>query len=410
MTQAAGKAVLQKTRRRAHVRYAAGCAVFMLLAGAAIAQQKAPIRIGVATSLTGPYVELGEEVRRAVVYAVKEINAKGGIEGRTVQAEYADTEGNPDVARRTAERLALNGYKLLVGPISSAEGLAVGAQLEKWDALYLATINKSDRLTTDSCNSRMFRANHSDSMDMMVIGPWLKTRPEKDWVIMAADYAWGRDSAGAFTKAAQAAGKTVKGAYFAPLGTKDYAPYIQQLKNQKPQGMWVAIGGRDAVNFGVQADQFGLMKSVFPVSQSFAVPSTIKGMGAVAEGVWGIVNYAVNLDTPQNKAWVAAWTKEHKREPANFEAETYVGMQMLFAAIAKAKSDEPMKVAKALEGLSLDNTIYGKVTMRAEDHQLVMPNYIGKVAKVGGELKPVIEMSVDASQAMPPPSPQCKLK
>jgi len=385
------------------------CAAWVGLAGPALAQGKAPVKVGVATSLTGPYVELGEEVRRAVVYAVKEVNARGGIDGRPVEAEYADSEGNPDVARRTAEKLTLKGYKLLVGPISSAEGLAVGAQLDKWDALYLATINKSDRITAESCNARMFRANHSDSMDMMVVGPWLKTRPERDWVIMAADYAWGRDSAAAFTKAAQAAGKVVKAAYYAPMGTKDYAPYIQQLKGQNAQGMWVAIGGRDAVNFGVQADQFGLMKSVFAVSQSFAVPSTIKGMGPVAEGVWGVVNYALNLDTAQNRAWVAAWKKEYGREPANFEAETYVGMQMLFAAVARAGSDDPEKVARALEGLSLDNTIYGKVTMRAADHQLVMPNYIGKVAKVGGELKPVIEMAVDSGHAMPAPSPECKM-
>ncbi|MBI5911860.1 MAG: ABC transporter substrate-binding protein [Betaproteobacteria bacterium] len=277
-------------------------------------------------------------------------------------------------------------------------------------AIYLSTINKSDRLTTDSCNSRMFRANHSDSMDMMVIGPWLKTRPEKEWVIIAADYAWGRDSAGAFIKAAQAAGKTVKASYFSPIGTKDYAPYIQQLKAQNAKGMWVALSGSDGINFGVQAGQFGLLKEVFAVGQSFVVASTIKGMGGVAEGIWGVFNYATNLDTPQNKIFVAAWKKEYGNDPGNFEAETYVGMQVLFAAIAKAGGDVPGKVAKALEDLIVDNTIFGKVVMRGKDHQLVMPNYLGKVVKVAGELKPVIEMTVDSAQAMPAPSPDCKMK
>lgn len=379
----------------------------LLVSGSALA--KDPLRIGVPTSLTGPYVELGEEAKRGVMFAVNEANAKGGVAGRKVEVEFADTEGNPDVGRRAAEKLVRSGYPILTGAISSAVGLAIAAQLDKWDALYISSINKSNRLTGEACNSRSFRANHSDAMDMAVVGPWLKTRTEQDWVIIAADYAWGRDSADEFAAAAAAAGKTVKGKLFAPLGTKDYAPYIQQIKDLKPAGLWVAIAGRDAVNFGVQSNQFGLLKSLFAVSQSFAVPSTIKGMGDVAEGVWGIVNYTSTLDTPENKAFVAEWVKAHGKEPANFEAETYVAMKTIFAAVEKADSVEPEKVAKAMATVSVDTPFYGKVSMRAADHQLMLPNYIGRVTRVGSELKPVVEVTIDTAQASPPPSPDCKM-
>ena len=394
--------------RRMTITAALAVAAGLAVSSAALA--KDPIRIGVPTSLTGPYVELGEEAKRGALFAAEEANAAGGIAGRKVEVEFADTEGNPDAGRRAAEKLVRSGYPLLTGTISSAVGLAIGAQVEGWDALYISSINKSDRLTGEACNARMFRANHSDSMDMAVIGPWLKTRPEGEWMIIAADYAWGHDSAAAFAAAATAAGKTVKTQLFAPLGTKDYAPYIQQIKDAKPAGLWVAISGRDAVNFGVQAKQFGLLGSVFAVSQSFAVPSTIKGMGDLAEGVWGIVNYTATMDTPGNKAFVAAWAKTHGgKEPANFEAETYVAMKALFAAIEKADSVEPGAVAKALATVSFDVPFYGKVAMRGADHQLALPNYIGKVTKVGAELKPVVEVTLGADQAMAPPSKDCKL-
>lgn len=388
------------------------CSMLVLAAGLAVAQPAAakdPIRIGVPTSLTGPYVELGEEAKRGALFAVNEANAAGGVGGRKVEIDFADTEGNPEVGRRAAEKLVLNGYRLLTGAISSAVGLAIGAQVEKWDALYISSINKSNRLTGEACNPRMFRANHSDSMDMAVIGPWLKTRGEQEWAIIAADYAWGRDSAEEFSKSAQAAGKTLKGQLFAPLGTKDYAPYIQQLKDMKAAGLWVALSGRDAVNFGIQAKQFGLLASTFAVSQSFAVPSTIKGMGDVAEGVWGIVNYTSTLDTPGNKAFVAAWKKVHGKDPGNFEAETYVAVKTLLAAVEKANSIEPEAVAKALKTVSVDVPFYGKLTMRGADNQLLLPNYIGRVARVDGELKPVIEVSLDAQQASAPPSKDCKM-
>jgi len=367
------------------------------------------IRIGIPTSLTGPYVELGAEVKRGAEFAAKEVNAKGGVDGRKVELEYADTEGNPDAGRRAAEKLVRSGYGLLTGTISSAVGLAIGGQMEKWDALYISSINKSDRLTGEACNARVFRANHSDSMDMALIGPWLKSRPEREWGVMAADYAWGHDSADAFVAAATAAGKTIKIKLFAPLGTKDYAPYIQQIKDAGVRALWVAEAGRDAVNFGIQAKQFKLFDSVFAVSQSFAVPSTIKGMGDLADGVWGIINYTSTLNTPGNKAFVAEWVKVYGKEPGNFEAETYVTMKALFAAVEKAHSVEPGAVAKALSDISFDVPFYGNVTMRAADHQLMLPNYIGRVARVDGELKPVVEVTVDAAHAIAPPSPACKM-
>ncbi len=379
------------------------------LAGSHAALANDPIRIGVPTSLTGPYVELGAEAKRGAEFAAKEVNAKGGVDGRKVEVEYADTEGNPDAGRRAAEKLVRSGYRLLTGTISSAIGLAIAGQVENWDALYISSINKSDRLTGAACNPRVFRANHSDSMDMALIGPWLKPRPERDWGVMAADYSWGHDSADAFTAAAIAAGKTVKIKLFAPLGTKDYAPYIQQIKDAGVRGLWVAEAGRDAVNFGIQAKQFKLLDSVFAVSQSFAVPSTIKGMGDLAEGVWGIINYTSTLNTPGNKAFVAEWVKAYGKEPGNFEAETYVAMEALFAAVEKAHSVEPGAVAKALSDISFEVPFYGKVTMRAADHQLMLPNYIGRVARVNGELKPVVEVAVDAAHAIAPPSPACKM-
>ena len=379
------------------------------LAGSHAALADDAIRIGIPTSLTGPYVELGAEVKRGAEFAAKEVNAKGGVDGRKVELEYADTEGNPDAGRRAAEKLVRNGYRLLTGTISSAVGLAIGGQMEKWDALYISSINKSDRLTGEACNARVFRADHSDSMDMALIGPWLKSRPEREWGVMAADYGWGHDSADAFTAGATVAGKTIKIRLFAPLGTKDYAPYIQQIKDAGVQGLWVAEAGRDAVNFGVQAKQFKLFDTVFAVSQSFAVPSTIKGMGDLADGVWGIINYTSTLNTPGNKAFVAEWVKVYGKEPGNFEAETYVAMKALFAAVAKAHSVEPGAVAKALSDISFNVPFYGDVTMRTADHQLMLPNYIGRVARVDGELKPVVEVTVDAAHAMPPPSPACKM-
>ena len=367
------------------------------------------LKIGVPTALTGTYAGLGNEAVRAVEFAVAEVNAKGGVAGRKVEIKTLDTEAKPDVARKQAEKLALEGYKILTGTIASGEGLAMGPLLERWDAIYVSTINKSDKLTGDSCVPRMFRANHQDAQDAAVVRPWLGTRKEAKWAILAADIAWGRASGKSFVDAAKINKKEIVAEIYAPFGSNDYAPFIQQIKSSGAEGLWVALAGRDAINFATQAKEFGILDKVFVAGVSFVTDSNVKTLGATAKGIWGIINYSSTLDTPENKAFVAAWKNKHNgEEPASFEGETYLGMQVIFQAVEKAKSVKPVDVAKALRGGTFE-TVLGKVTLRAEDNQMILPNYFGYIGEQGGQLRPIITETIPASVATTPPSGTCKM-
>lgn len=376
--------------------------------GAAYAQAKDPIRIGVPTALTGAYADLGNQAKRAIELAVDEANAAGGVDGRKVEARFLDTEAKADLAKSQGEKLALSGYNLLMATIASGEGLALGPQLAKWDAIYISTINKANAITGASCNARMFRVNHPDNSDAAVVKPWLETRKEKKWAVIGMDGAWGRDSAASFKGAATPQGKEIISESFSPLGTNDYAPYIQKIAESGAEGLWVALAGRDAINFATQAKQFGLFDKVFVAGTSFVTDSTVKTMGDISKGIWGIVNYSATIDTPANKAFVAAWEKKYPgTNPTNFEGETYLGARVLFDAVKKAGSVKPADVAKALPGEY--DTIFGKATLRKEDNQLALPNYFGQIQDVGGKLKPVATMTIPAEQATPKPDGSCKM-
>ena len=378
-----------------------------LAAGTALA--KDPLRIGVPTALTGTYADLGNQAKRAIDFAVNQANAAGGIDGHKVEVEYLDTEAKPDLARRQAEKLALQGNKVLIGAIASGEALAIAPLLARWDALYVATINKSDKITGENCVARMFRVNNADSSDAATATPWLKERPEKEWALIGADIAWGRDVAASFTKSAEAQGKKVVSQDFSPLGTNDFATYIQKIKNSGAKGVYVALAGRDAINFATQAKQYGLLDAATVAGVSFVTDNTVQAIGAPARGVSGIINYSATLDTPANKEFVAAWEKAYPgTQPSNFEGDTYIGMQVIFQAVKAAKSVKASDLAKAIPGREYD-TIVGKVLLRKEDNQLVRPNYFGVVEESGGKLRPVIKMSVPAGTATTPPNPACKL-
>ncbi|MDB5363658.1 MAG: amino acid substrate-binding protein [Rhodospirillales bacterium] len=395
------------TRRQ--VLFACAATVALGLSGVASAADKAPLLIGVPTALTGPYGDLGEQVRRAVNFAVDEANESGGVDGRKVQVSFLDTQAKAELARQQGEKLSLGGYKILTGSIASGEALAIGPMLERWDAMFVATINKADDITGKSCNSRLFRANHPDYSDAVTVAPWLAARKEVKWAVMGSDTAWGRNSGASFAKAAAASGKTVVTDNYASLGSNDFAPYIQKITDSGAQGLWVALAGRDAINFATQAKQFGLLDKVTTASVSFVTDNTVKTLGENSKGIYGIINYSSTLDTPENKAFDAKWEKKYPGTvPANFEGEAYIGMQLIFQAVQKAESVNPADVSKAMEGTTF-HTLYGQSLMRKEDHQLVVPNFFGVVGALNGQLRPLITNTVPAEQATPTPDGSCKM-
>jgi branched-chain amino acid transport system substrate-binding protein len=372
------------------------------------AQAKDPVQIGIVTSQSGNFTAQGEDSLRGMQFAIDEANAAGGVAGRPVKFQVGDDESTPEGGRRVAEKFARSGYNLLVGPISSAITLALAQNLQRWDALYVSTLSKSDRITGDSCNPRMFQANHSDAMDLAIVQPWLKENSkETRFAIIANDYVWGRDSAESFTKAADKLGKKVELSIFPPVGTKDFAPYIAQLKSSGAQAVWVALVGRDLIAFAKQAAEFGLTSSTRIIGHSYIMSFVIKATDNATEGVWGVMNYSPDIDTPRNKAFVAAWRKKFSREPSENEVAGYNGVQLILQGVQKADSVKPIDISKALAGQTVD-TVWGTAKVRAEDHQLVKANYMGRVKRVNGQLRAVIENSFDPAIATPAPSAVCK--
>jgi len=385
----------------------ASAALVTALPLSALAQGKEPVKVGLVSSKSGVFAEQGEEVMRAVKFAIEEANSKGGVDGRKVEVVEGDDESTPDAGRRVAEKMARDGYNLLIGAVPSSISLTIAQNLERWDAAYFIQASKSDKLTGDTCNPRSFRTNHSDAMDIAMINEWTKKIKGNNFAVIAADYVWGRDSGESFKKAMEAQGKKVPLTLYVPMGTKDFSPYIAQLKAANVDGIWVAEIGRDAMAFVKQAGEFNLIPNTPLIGHALISNFIINATGKNLENVPGNSGYAADLNNPRNKEFVAAWKAKFNRVPTDAEGQAYNGAQVMFDGVRLAKSVKPEEVSKALRGAEL-NTIYGKVTMRAADNQLMLPNYVGRVKMVDGALRPVIEDTYPASLT-PPPSPLCKM-
>lgn len=383
-----------------------GMALAATLPLTALAQDKEPVKIALVTSKSGAFATMGADVANGIKFAVDEANAKGGVDGRKIVLAEGDDESTPDAGRRVAEKLSREGHNLIIGPITSSISLTISQNLARWDAAFIGTISKADKLTQDACNPRFVRTNHSDAMDLAMINEWAKTLPGSNFAVLAADYVWGRDSAKSFETAVAAQGKKVGTKLFVPLGTKDYAPYIQQLKNANADAVWVAdVSG--AIAFTKQAADFGLIPKTPLIGHALLSNFIVNATGNALANVPGNVGYTPDIDTPQSKAFAAAFKAKHNRLPSDTEGQAYNGAMVLLQGVKLAGSTKPLDVTKALRGAEVE-TLYGKATVRAADNQLLIPNYIARVKTADGVLRPVIEQSYPAS-LVPPASPLCKM-
>jgi branched-chain amino acid transport system substrate-binding protein len=368
-----------------------------------------PIRIAIVSPHSGPYAQFGEDQRAGYQFAVDEANANGGIDGREVELFVADSQGTNEGAVAAAQRLVQQeDAQFILGMVATPVSLAIMQRLESWDALAFGVQSQGDDLTGSACEPRFFRTNMTDHQDIQGLVTWLEDQEITDWDVISADYAFGIDGAEGLHAEAEQEGWTVDVDVRAPLGTTDYASHINQLNGG--QGLLINLSGGDSVNFLSQALDFGLFDDYeYVIGNTALTNSSLEAVDSEElVGLYGTANWGRTADNENAQAFVEAFTEANGEPPRDFTGAAYMGLQTLFAGVEAAGSVDPTEVAQALEGLTFES-IKGDVTMRAEDHQMAAPMYIGQVelSDDGYDLVVVDEMPMDVT--MPDPDPSCEM-
>ncbi|MCW5692588.1 MAG: ABC transporter substrate-binding protein [Pseudolabrys sp.] len=359
------------------------------------AQAADPIKIGVVTPLSGTYAGIGQQVRWGLDLATKEVNAAGGIMGRQVELIYEDEEANPAVAVQKADKLfQVNKVDFLTGTVNSGSTLAVGQVAERAGKLIATTVSFADSITTDKCSPNVFRVNARAGQQSSALAVWLsKDKPKANVFYLGPDYEMGRSTVAAFKSAAEKVGATSTGEVFAPLDSKDYTQYFGQLRSARPQVLYTSVAGNDTVRLLTQMQEFGLLGNLTVVGASGTVTAqNLPAIGKAAEGFVTGVGYSAQIDTPENKKFVAAFQAANKIEPDLYGADSYGLIYAYKAAVEKAGATDTDKVRKALEGLKWQ-TPQGEKTLRAGDHQAIQTMYVVRVS--GGKFMTVGQVSGD---------------
>lgn len=362
--------------------------------------QTGPIKIGVVTPLSGTYTPIGEQVKMGLDLAAKEINAKGGINGRKIDLIYEDEEANPAVATQKAEKLfQVEKVDFLTGTVNSGSTLAVGQVAERNNKLIATSVSFADSITGDKCSPNVFRVNARAGMQSAALAAWVdKEIPKANIFFIGPDYLMGRSTVSAFKKASTEKGAKDVGEVFAPLDNKDYSPYFGQVRSAKPNVIYTSVAGNDTVRLFTQMDDYGVKKGVTIVGASGTVTS--QNLGAIGKSANGFVTgvgYSPKLDNPANKQFVADFQKAYSKLPDLYGADSYGLLYFYKAAVEKAMSTDTDKVRAAMNDLSWQ-TPQGIKKMRAGDHQAMQDMFAVRIEN--GEFN-IVGM-VAADQAIGP--------
>ena len=357
------------------------------LAALAAGQAAAEIKIGVLYPTSGGGAIYGVPAMQGHDLAVEEINAAGGINGEKVVTFARDTKLNPAAASAAAKELITKeGVDVIIGGLASSVGLALSEVSRQETVVYIATIPKTIKLTTDELHRYVFRTASNTDFEGDAMAQIVAEVGGKKVCDVQLDYAYGHDLGDGIVKALpqRAPDAEIVIKLRPKLGATDFTAYVTQIMGAGCDTVTSGLWGNHFVNFAKQAAPFGLFNQVkYITGGEIGSHEVASKMGAdFPDNVWSN-SYELwyhSITDTHKKFHAALAEKAGTEETAMWPMLAYNGVMFYKAAVEKAGSTDPEKVSKALEGLTIDTPV-GSLTIRAEDHQANTGQFWGKMVK-----------------------------
>ena len=358
----------------------------VLVAFPAFGQQ--PIKVGVIAPFTGAFADYGKQFE-AGVKAFQKLRGDT-VAGRKVQVIVKDTGGpSPEVAKRLAQELVVQeNVDFLAGFGLTPEALAVAdvaTQAKKPMVIFNAATSiiptKSPYITRTSMTLPQISAP---------LGTWAAKNGIRKVVTVVADYGPGNDAEAAFKKTFTAGGGQVVESIRTPLQNPDFGPYIQRVKDAKPDAVFIFVpAGQQSIAVMKAYTERELAKAGIKAIATGDVTDdhVLNAMGDSALGLITTFHYSAAHDSPENKAFLQAYAQvAPDAGRANFmTVGAFDGMALIYDIIAKLggkiDADKAMEVAKGWKNQSPR----GPISIDPQ-RDIVQTIYVRRVEKKNGEL------------------------
>jgi branched-chain amino acid transport system substrate-binding protein len=351
------------------------------------------IKVGFEVPLTGAYAANGMMEANGFNLGLHDFMPANGINGHKVQLKYVDTQRDPATALALSRALVEQwGANVIEGPLGSNEVTAVTPYL-------VSKQMPVDDLTL--CSSQQMEAYQQSGLGFT--SGWICDTPAqagakwaysvKHWThmtVVAFDYSFGWEGAGAFAAEYQKLGGTIDKVIWVPSNVLDMSSYVSQIP-KSTQAVWALVGGAVAVNFVKAYDQFGLHGQVPLLGPILTDYSALPGEGDAANGIYMDLQYCDGLTNSLNKHFAAEYYAKYGTYPGYYSEAGYTKARILLNALKRTggNASNAKVLIAAMKAVANLNTPRGPVSINSTYDGPVQNAYICQVKKVNGAYRNV---------------------
>ena len=347
------------------------------------------IKMAFIDPLSGPMGSSGEAAYTSFQLAAEHVNENGGVNGDMIEVVGYDNKVSPKESLVQLQKAIDSGARYILQGNGSSVASAIIDAVNKHNArnpgeevVFFNYAAVTPAFTNEACSFWHFRFDAHADMKMNAITDWVADRPDiKKVYLIGQDYVFGEAVAAAAVSQLGEKRPDIEivGNELHPLAkVKDFTPYIQKIISSEA----------DAVITGNWGSDMTLLVKAAADSGSSVPYLTFYGgsLGAVAalgdgakDTLYQVSEAITNLDASDEQYALIEEYKERFPDYDYYYHRAFNTIGMFDQAAEAAGSNDPIAVAKALEGLTYEHA-YGTATMRADDHQVQQDLYISTVA------------------------------
>ena len=357
----------------------------------------APVKVSMITSRTGPLAAYGEAYtagfEAGLDYAT---DGTGAVDGRELEIEWLDDQGNPDTAVSLAKDVIGQGTQIIAGTVVSGIATAHAEQAAQNQVLYISGPAATDAIT--GVNEYTFRSGRQTFQDVATAGTFIGDPAGKKVVVFAQDTAFGQGNLAGVQAVLGGQGATVEGVLVAEDAT-EFTPFAQQLLAASPDLVFVAWAGASSGAMWTALAQQGVFDAV-PVVTGLGDVATYGAYGEASDKISFLNHYFGGAAGTDAEAAMIEHLEAAGSQADLFSPDGFVAAQMIVQAVREG-GDTVDGMIDALEGWTFDS-VKGELTVRAEDHAMIQPMYQATLVQDGDSWAPELIEEVDAETVAPP--------
>ena len=344
-----------------------------------------PLKIGLILPLTGPFASTGRQIEAACRLYI----ARNGdtVAGRKVELTVKDDTGlAPETTKRIAQEMVVQEHVTILAGFGLTP-LAFATAPVATEAKVPMIVMAAATSVIPQRSPFIVRSGFTLPQVTAPMADWAAKNKIKKVVTLVTDYGPGLDAEKTFVKRFAEGGGSVSESLRTPLRSPDYAPFLQRVRDAKPDALFVFVPSGEGTAVLKQFAERALRESGINLICTGDVldDDLLDTIGQSALGVVSSHHYSAAHPSPENKAYVDGFMKANGGMRPNFHSVGgYDGMHLIYEAVKKTGgTDDGEKIVAAMKGMAWTSP-RGPMSIDPATRDVIQNVYIRKVESRDG--------------------------